>query len=89
MIGDIIKFYEVGKELGLNKKEINQIMIFNNSKHTYLWRLLLFIVMFLIIIGWFNSLIFITGKINENVYPSGALYSTVKLKDFKKKFQVI
>ena len=89
MIGDIIKFYKVGKELGLTKKEINQIMIFDNSKHAYLWRLLLFIVMFLIVIGWFNSIIFLAGKINENVYPSGTLYSTVKLKDFKKKFQVI
>lgn len=89
MIGDIIKFYEVGKELGLTKKEINQIMIFDNSKHAYLWRLLLIVVMFLIIIGWFNFLTIIVGKINENVYPSGAMYSTVKLKDFKKKFQVI
>ncbi len=58
MIADIIKFYEVGKELGLTKKEITQIMIFDNSKHAYLWRLLLIIVMFLIIIGWYNSLIF-------------------------------
>ncbi len=89
MSDDIIKFYEVGKELGLTKKEITKIMIFDNSKHTYLWRLLLIVVMFLIIIGWFNSLIFITRQINENVYPSGALYSTVKLKDFKKKFQAI
>ena len=89
MSADIKNFYEVGKELGLTKNEITQIMLFDNSKNAYYWRLLLIIVMFLIIIGWFNSLIFITGKINENVYPSGALYSTVKLKDFKKKFQVI
>lgn len=89
MSADIKIFYEVGKELGLTKKEITKIMIFDNSKNAYYWRLLLIIIMFLIIIGWFNSLIFITGKINENVYPSGTLYSTVKLKDFKKKFQVI
>jgi uncharacterized protein YneF (UPF0154 family) len=95
MIGDIIKFYEVGKELGLTKKEINQIMIFDNSKNPYLWRLMLIAVMLLIIIGWFISFIFITkqmnqiNQINENVYPAGTLYSTVKLKDFKKKFQVI
>ena len=89
MIIDIIKFYKVGKELGLNKKEINQIMIFDNRKDPFLWRFLLFVVMLLIMIGWFNSLLFITQKINQNVYPSGALYSTVKLKDFKKKFQVI
>ena len=89
MIIDIIKFYKVGKELGLNKKEINQIMIFDNRKDPFLWRFLLFVVMLLIMIGWFSSLLFITQKINDNVYPSGTLYSTVKLKDFKKKFKVI
>jgi len=89
LIADIIKFYEVGKELGLTKKEITQIMIFDSSKYAYLWRFLLIVFMLLIIIGWFNSLIFLTQKINENVYPTGAMYSTVKLKDFKKKFQVI
>lgn len=89
MIADIIKFYEVGKELGLTKKEITQIMIFDKSKYAYLWRFLLIVFMLLIIIGWYNSLIFLNRQINENVYPSGTLYSTVKLKDFKKKFQVI
>lgn len=89
MSADIIKFYEVGKELGLTKKEITQIMIFDNSKYAYLWRFLLIVFMLLIIIGWYNSLIFLNRQINENVYPSGTLYSTVKLKDFKKKFQVI
>ncbi len=89
MIADIIKFYEVGKELGLTKKEITQIMIFDNSKYAYLWRFLLIVFMLLMIIGWYNSLIFLNRQINENVYPSGTLYSTVKLKDFKKKFQVI
>ena len=33
MSADIKKFYEVGKELGLTKKEITQIMIFDNSKY--------------------------------------------------------
>ena len=89
MIADIIKFYKTGKELGLTKKEINQIMIFDNRKQAYLWRFLLIVVMLLIMIGWYNSLIFITQKINEKVYPTGACYSSVKLKDFKKKFQVI
>ena len=89
MITGILKFYKVGKELGLTKKEINQVMIFDDRKHAYLWRFLLFFVMFLILIGWFNSLLFLTQKINENVYASGTLYSTVKLKEFKKKFQVI
>ena len=87
MIADLLKFYEVGKELGLTKKEITQIMIFDNSKYAYLWRFLLIIFMLLIMIGWFNSLVFLTQKINENVYPAGTMYSTVKLKDFNKKFK--
>jgi hypothetical protein len=56
MIDDIIKFYEVGKELGLTKKEITQIMSFDNSKYAYLWRFLLFIVLLLIIIVGYNAL---------------------------------
>jgi len=59
MIDDIIKFYEVGKELGLTKKEIPQIMIFDNSKYAYLRRFLLFIVLLLIIIVGYNALRFI------------------------------
>jgi len=88
MIVDIIKFYEVGKELGLTKKEIIQILIFDDSKYAYLWRFLLILFMLLIIFGWFNSVIFLTRKINENVYPTGTMYSTVKHKDFRKKLKV-
>ena len=47
---DIIKYNEVRKELGLNKKEITQIKIFDNSKYAFLWRFLLIIAMLLIII---------------------------------------
>ena len=56
MSADIKKFYEVGKELGLTKKEITPIIIFDNSKHAYLWRFLLFIVLLLIIIIGYNAL---------------------------------
>jgi len=89
MITSILNFYKVGKELGLTKKEINQVMIFDNRKHAFLWRFLLFFVMLLILMSWFNTLLFLTQKINQNVYASGTLYSTVKLKEFKKKFHVI
>jgi len=89
MVSEIIKIIELGKELGLTKKEIIKILLFDNSKHALIWRILLIIIMLLILIGWFNSLVFLTQKINESVYPSGMLYSTVKIKDFKKKYQVI
>jgi len=84
MVSEIIKIIELGKELGLTKKEIIKILLFDNSKYAYIWRILSIIIMVLIIIGYLNSLAFLTQKINENVYPSGALYSTVKSKDFKK-----
>lgn len=87
MIFDVIKFYETGKELGLTRKEISKIMLFDNSKYANIWRVLLILLMIIIIVVWFNSLVFLTHKINENVYPSGTLYSTVKLKDFEKKLQ--
>lgn len=85
MVKDIIKIIEFGKELGLTKKEIIQILLFDNSKHAYLWRIMVIVIMLLIIIGWLNSVVFLTLKINENVYPAGTLYSTAKVKDFKKK----
>ena len=86
MVSEIINIIEIGKELGLTKKEIIKILLFDNSKHAHIWRILFIIIMLLILIGWFNSLIFLTQKINENVYPSGTAYSTVKIKDFKKKY---
>ena len=84
MVSEMIKIFELGKELGLTKKEIIKILLFDNSKHALLWRILFIIIMLLTLIGWYSSLIFLTQKINESVYPSGTLYSTVKIKDFKK-----
>jgi hypothetical protein len=85
MVYEIIKIIEFGKELGLSKKEILRILLFDNSKHAYVWRILFVILMLLIIIGWVNALTFLIQKTNQSVYPSGTLYSTVKLKDFEKK----
>ncbi len=86
MVYEIIKIIELGKELGLSKKEIIHILLFDNSKHAYVWRILFVILMLLIIIGWASSLTFLIQKTNQSVYPSGTLYSTVKLKDFEKKY---
>ena len=44
MKADKKKFYEVGKILGLTKKDITQTLIFDNSKNAYLWRFLLIVV---------------------------------------------
>ena len=38
---DIIQLFKIGKDLGLNKKEINKVLIFDNSKHILLYKILL------------------------------------------------
>jgi hypothetical protein len=87
MVHEISKIGEMGKELGLSKKDIIKILLFDNSKHAYLWRILFIITLLLIIIGWFSSLGFLIQKANQNVYATGTLYSTVRTKDFQKKYR--
>jgi len=72
--------YKIGKELGLNKKEINKILIFDNTRHPTLY-----LVLLIIAIVASGIIVIILGiVIARNVYPEGALYSTVKRKDFKR-----
>lgn len=81
MFKDIIQFYKIGKKLGLSRKEINKIFIFNNTEHRTLYTILSIIGIIL-----FGAVIIILGIfIARNVYPEGTLYSTVKEKDFKYK----
>ena len=89
MVNELLKIFKIGRKVGLSKKEITRVLIFDNSKYAYLWRILLIIFMLLIFIGWYSSLAILTIKINENVYPSNALYSTIKLNNFNKKFHLI
>lgn len=79
MMKDIIQLFKIGKELGLSKKEINRVLIFDNSKHTLLYRSLL-IISFI----FFGIIIIILGiEASRNTYAAGTFYSTVKKKDFK------
>jgi len=78
---DIIQLFKIGKELGLNKKEINKVLIFDNSKHTLLYKSLL-IISFI----FFGIIIIILGiEASRNTYAAGSYYSTIKIKDFKEK----
>jgi len=81
MMKDIIQLFKIGKELGLNKKEINKVLIFDNSKHTLLYKSLL-IISFI----FFGIIIIILGiEASRNTYAAGSYYSTIKIKDFKEK----
>ena len=82
MFKDILTFYQIGKALGLSRKEINKILIFDNTNHPTLYLVLM-------IVGIIGAVLFgiamvIWGIfISRNTYPAGALYSTIKKKDFK------
>ena len=78
---DITQLFKIGKELGLNKKEIKKVLFYDNSKNKII--LLVIAIIILSILGYFVVLI-IESAIH-NTYPSGTKYSTVKIKDFDKK----
>ena len=81
MLEKIFQLIEIGKELGLSKKEINKVLIFGNSKHKLLYKSLL-IISFI----FFGILILILGiEASRNTYAAGTFYSTVKIKDYKTK----
>ena len=81
MMKDIIQLFKIGKEMGLSKKEINKVLIFDNSKHILLYKSLL-IISFI----FFGILIIILGiEASRNTYAAGTYYSTVKIKDFNEK----
>ena len=78
---DIIQLFKIGKELGLTKKEINRVLLFGNSKHTFLYISLL-VISFI----FFGIIIIILGiEASKNTYAAGTFYSTVKIEDFDKK----
>ena len=81
MFRDLFQLYQIGRELGLNKKEINSIFLFDKTKHSILYTALL-----IVSIVAFGILIVILGiQVAKNIYPSGTLYNTVNKKDFKRR----
>jgi len=82
MFKDILRYYKIGKQLGLSRKEINKIFIFDNTSHPTLYLVLM--IVGIVLFG--AVMIFLGVFIIRNTYlSSGALYSTVKKKDFKQK----
>ena len=84
MFKGFFQLYQIGKELGLNKKEIKNVFLFNNTKHSILYTILL-----IVSIVAFGILMIIFGmQAYRNTYPSGTLYSTVKKKDFNRRKRI-
>ena len=83
MFDEIISLYKVGKELGLTKKEIKNILFYKNRK-SFVNSILFWIIFLIILIVTFFtiSIVFLNVDLNNSTYPSGSRYSTVKIKDF-------
>ncbi len=85
MAEKIIQFHEIGKSLGLHKKEINKVFqsYLGEYKSVIIFCLAVIIIAFFAI--FIFSLFIIINNPFDATYPSNALYSTVKVKDFKDK----
>ncbi|MFX1279195.1 MAG: hypothetical protein ACFFA3_07240 [Promethearchaeota archaeon] len=80
MFKDLFQIYKIGKDLGLSKKEVKSLSLFGNSKHPVLYIILMIVSIVATVI-----LIFFLGILAfRRIYPSGALYSSVNEKDFKR-----
>ena len=81
MLEKLFQLNKIGKELGLSKKQINKILLFDNSRYPLLYKILMIITFVFV-----GVIIIILGiEASRHIYPAGALYSTVKIKDFKGK----
>jgi len=79
-----IQLYKIGKNLGLSSKDINKTLFFLESKHKDIFKIIIFLY-----IIFFSISIFILGiKIIENTYPTGALYSTVNIRDLDRRKRI-
>jgi len=81
MLGNFFQLYKIGKELGLSKKEINRVFLFDDSRYPLFYKILIIIIF--IFLGVF--IIILGIEASRHIYPAGTLYSTVKIKDFKSK----
>ncbi|MFX1494841.1 MAG: hypothetical protein ACFFBZ_11210 [Promethearchaeota archaeon] len=84
MISDIIRLYRIGRELGLSKKDLNKILLFDDTKRPKVNTLLLFLILFLGLILSMVIAFTLLSYVGKNTYPTGARYSTVRINDFKK-----
>ena len=81
MLENFFQLYKIGKGLGLSKKEINRVFLFDDSRYPLFFKILMIIVF--IFLGIFVIILGIEAS--RHIYPAGTLYSTIKIKDFEAK----
>ena len=81
MMKDLIQLFKIGKELGLSKKEINRVFLFDDKRYSLFYKILL-IISFV----FFGIIIIILGiEASRSTYAAGTYYSTIRIKDFNEK----
>ncbi|MFX1573291.1 MAG: hypothetical protein ACFFB0_11130 [Promethearchaeota archaeon] len=79
---EIFQLYNIGKELGLSRKDINSVLLFKNRLPLILALMVIIILTVFTVLFW-NIALILYMRSTEPVYPEGALYSSVSLKNFK------
>ncbi|MFX1343652.1 MAG: hypothetical protein ACFFBC_05405 [Promethearchaeota archaeon] len=51
MFNKIFNLYKIGEGLGLGRKEINKVFLFDNSKHSLLIIVITFLGMLIVLVG--------------------------------------
>ena len=80
MFKELTQFYKIGKELGLKRSEINRIFL-SSGKHSLLYKVMMVVIFAILTV----VIVVAVVSVSKSVYPSGTLYSSVKLKDFTNK----
>ena len=81
---NFLQIYKIGKELGLSHKDISINLLFKN-RYQFILGIILLIIFSVFFVLFFNIAIMAYANRPDSIYPSGTLYSSVRLKDFKRK----
>jgi len=88
MFKEIIQLYQVGKELGLTRKEINGLFFFKKEAHSLRYKIIFYIILIITMSLIGITLVLLRINITKDTYPIGTKYSTIRIKDFKKKLKI-
>jgi hypothetical protein len=92
MLNEIINLFQIGKSLGLKPKEISKVLM--NKPHSlksnilfsiFIAAIVVYIIILFIVIGSAFINPGLPPNQQDNTYVPGTFYSTVRLRDFKKK----
>ncbi|MHA2186468.1 MAG: hypothetical protein ACXAAI_15865 [Promethearchaeota archaeon] len=95
MNNEFFQLYQIGKDLGLTRREINRSLFFKEGSYSFKNRIITNIILIIILILVGAAIIFVTqlgfsiSTHTNTTYPSGTRYSTIRIMDFEKKFKGI